>query len=100
MLFKNGQKVIVHKLNILRSQLFEKLNIVDTIPICIRQPLGIVILIIGMILFCIPIINWTIVMIIGARMITKSFFYKIWNLVLVEKKYKSARAALLDTLKR
>ena len=100
MLFKNGQKVIVHKLNILRSQLFEKLNIVDTIPICIRQPLGIVILIIGAILFCIPIINWTIVMIIGARMITKSFFYKIWNLVLVEKKYKSARAALLDTLKR
>ena len=57
MLFKNGQKVIVHKLNILRSQLFEKLNIVDTIPICIRQPLGIVILIIGAILFCIPIIN-------------------------------------------
>ena len=96
----NGQKVIVHKLNILKSRLFEKLNTVDTIPICIRQPLGIVILIIGMILFCIPIINWTIVMIIGARMITKSFFYKIWNLVLVEKKYKSARAALLDTLKR
>ena len=100
MLFENGQKVIVHKLNILRSRLFEKLNTVDTIPTYVRQPLGIVILIIGMILFCIPIINWTIVMIIGARMITKSFFYKIWNLVLVEKKYKSARAALLDTLKR
>ena len=100
MLFENGQKVIVHKLNILRSRLFEKLNTVDTIPLYIRQPLGIVILIIGMILFCIPIINWTIVMIIGARMITKTFFYKIWNLVLVEKKYKSARAALLDTLKR
>jgi hypothetical protein len=39
-------------------------------------------------------------MIVGARMITKSFFYKIWNLVLTEKKYKSVRAALLDTLKK
>lgn len=100
MLFKNGQKIIVHKVNILRSQIIEKLNIVDTIPIYIRQPLGIVILIIGVILFCIPIINWTIVIIVGARMITKSFFYKIWNLVLTEKKYKSVRAALLDTLKK
>jgi hypothetical protein len=39
-------------------------------------------------------------MIIGARMITKSFFYKVWNLVWVEKKYKSSRAALLDILKK
>ena len=100
MLFENGQKIIVHKLNILRSRILEKLHTVDTIPTCIRQPLGVVIVIIGAILFCIPIINWTIVMIIGARMITKSFFYKIWNLVIVEKKYKSPRAALLDTLKR
>ena len=87
-------------MNILRSRILEKLHILDTIPIYIRKPLGIVILIIGVILFCIPIVNGTIVMIIGARMITKSFFYKIWNLVVVEKKYKSARAALMDTLKR
>jgi hypothetical protein len=39
-------------------------------------------------------------MIIGARMITKSFFYKIWNLVVVGKKYESPSDALLDTLKR
>ena len=57
MLFENGQKIIVHKLNILRSRILEKLHIVDTIPTCIRQPLGVVILIIGAILFCIPIIN-------------------------------------------
>lgn len=100
MLFKNGQKIIVHKLNVLRSRIFEKLNTLDTIPTYVRQPLGVVILIIGAILFCIPIVNWTIVMIIGARMITKSFFYKVWNLVWVEKKYKSSRAALLDILKK
>ena len=57
MLFKNGQRIIVHKLNILRSRIFEKLHIIDTIPSCIRRPLGIVIVILGVILFCIPVTN-------------------------------------------
>ena len=100
MLFENGQKIIVHKLNIIRTRLRRKLSVIDTIPTYIRQPLGVLILIIGVILFCIPVTNWTIVMILGARMITKSFFYRIWNLVLTGKKYESSSDALFDTLNR
>jgi hypothetical protein len=39
-------------------------------------------------------------MILGARMITKSFFYRIWNLVLTGEKYESSSDALFDTLNR
>ena len=99
-MFKNGQRIIVHKLNILRSRILGRLHAIDAIPSCIRWPLGVVIVIIGVILFCIPVTNWTIVMILGARMITKSFFYRIWNLVLTGEKYESSSDALFDTLNR
>ena len=100
MLFENGQKIIVHKLNIIRTRLRHKLSVIDTIPTYIRQPLGVLILIIGVILLCIPVTNWTIVMILWARMLKKNLFYKIWNLVVEEKKYNSSRAALFDLLKK
>jgi hypothetical protein len=33
-------------------------------------------------------------------MLKKNLFYKIWNLVVDEKKYNSSRAALFDLLKK
>jgi hypothetical protein len=38
-------------------------------------------------------------MILWARMLTKNFFYKVWNWVLPEKRYPSSREALYDLLK-
>jgi hypothetical protein len=38
-------------------------------------------------------------MILWARMLTKNFFYKVWNWVLPEKRYLSSREALYDLLK-
>jgi len=97
--FENGQKILVHKLNVIRNRIRIKLNILDSIPVCIRRPVGALVLIIGVILFFIPVTNWTIVMILWARMLTKNFFYKVWNWVLPEKRYPSSREALYDLLK-
>ena len=99
MCFENGQKILVHKLNVIRNRIRIKLYILDSIPVCIRRPVGALVLIIGVILFFIPVTNWTIVMILWARMLTKNFFYKVWNWVLPEKRYLSSREALYDLLK-
>ena len=99
MCFENGQKILVHKLNVIRNRIRIKLNILDSIPVSIRRPVGALVLIIGVILFFIPVTNWTIVMILWARMLTKNFFYKVWNWALPEKRYPSSREALYDLLK-
>jgi hypothetical protein len=55
--FENGQKILVHKLNVIRNRIRIKLNILDSIPVCIRRPVGALVLIIGVILFFIPVTN-------------------------------------------
>jgi hypothetical protein len=55
--FENGQKILVHKLNVIRNRIRIKLNILDSIPVSIRRPVGALVLIIGVILFFIPVTN-------------------------------------------
>jgi hypothetical protein len=57
MRFENGQKILVHKLNVIRNRIRIKLYILDSIPVCIRRPVGALVLIIGVILFFIPVTN-------------------------------------------
>jgi hypothetical protein len=57
MRFENGQKILVHKLNVIRNRIRIKLNILDSIPVSIRRPVGALVLIIGVILFFIPVTN-------------------------------------------
>lgn len=99
--FKSRYKRLIHLINIARVRFLRKLDLVDKIPVTIRIPLWVFLLIFGFIALYIPLINGMILMIIWARMIGKSTFLKVyaWLLNTFSKKYKNLKSAFFHTLK-
>ena len=99
--FKSWYKRLIHLLNVAKVRFIRKLDLVDSIPAAIRIPLWVLLLILGVIGLYIPLINGMILMIIGARMIGKKTFIKvyIWLINTFSKKYKNLKSAFFHTLK-
>jgi len=97
-LYEHLKKVFCHKA--LKFQLWftEKLAIVDALPYSVKKPLGVILLLIWIIFFYVPFLNWIILIFVGARMLQKQLFPKIYNFFFQQKKFYSLREELLYTL--
>lgn len=102
MFFQIICKKLVHMLHKLKFRFFSKLEKLDGIPFYVRIPVGMLLLVLGIIFFYIPFINGIIFMIVGARMLGKRFSNKIFAYIsnMNRKSFASAREALLHTLKK
>lgn len=91
----------VHLFHKVKIKFIRGLEIVDGLPAVIRIPVGLILLLGGFFVLWLPFINGMIPMIVGARMIGKSTFKRVyvWLLNTFRKQYSCLRAALIDTLK-
>lgn len=98
---KSRYKRLLHLLHKFKITLIRGLDWVDNIPAAVRLPLGGFLLIFGVISIRNPFINGVILMLIGARMIGKSTFKKIYSRIgkMFSKTYNNIKTALLHTLK-
>lgn len=94
-------KRVLHLAHKAKIMLIRGLDWVDRIPVAVRIPLGIVLLLLGFISIRNPLINGILLMLIGARMLGKTTFKKVYARIskMFSKTYQNLRSALYDTLK-
>ncbi len=102
MVLEKSSKKIVHLLHKVKFWIRTKLEMFDALPNLLKIPLAIFFLIIGFIFFYVPFINGIIFLLIGARMLWKSYVQKVFRLLKIEntRTYGSHREALFHILKK
>lgn len=102
MVLEKSSKKLIHLLHKIKFWIRTKLEMLDNLPNLVKIPLAIFFLIIGLIFFYVPFVNGIIFLLIGARMLWKSYVQKVFRLLKIEntRTYVSYREALFHILKK
>lgn len=94
-------KLTTHQFHKGKVRFLRNLDRLDAIPVVVRIPLGWLLLMLGVIGLRIPFINGMILMILGARMLGKDTFQKVYVRLInfFAKRYKNLKSALFHNLK-